>query len=152
MAEYGKCSARTTSSAVFYHVSSEFPYCTLCEANDTKDSANSLTHLQLRVGPLKRWASMVSSRALSRIIFTTLGRFGICLVSTDIDQLIRWRPVDPYRNFPDIPGISSEPLKEENRTIQDDKRDLDWSTVLKRTFESYIRGERPNMYGEWIQW
>lgn len=33
-----------------------------------------------------------------------------------------------------------------------DKVDLDWSTVLKRTFEGYIRGERPNMYGEWIQW
>ena len=37
-------------------------------------------------------------------------------------------------------------------TIEDDKRDLDWATVLKRTFEAYIRGERPNMYGEWIQW
>lgn len=36
--------------------------------------------------------------------------------------------------------------------IEDDKRDLDWATVLKRTFESYIRGERPNMYGEWIVW
>ena len=33
-----------------------------------------------------------------------------------------------------------------------DKRDLDWSTVLKRTFEAYIRGERPNMYGEWLAW
>ena len=33
-----------------------------------------------------------------------------------------------------------------------DKRDLDWATVLKRTFEAYIRGERPNMYGEWVQW
>ncbi|KAF8585562.1 hypothetical protein K439DRAFT_1632567 [Ramaria rubella] len=36
--------------------------------------------------------------------------------------------------------------------VDDDKRDLDWATVLKRTFESYIRGERPNMYGEWIRW
>lgn len=33
-----------------------------------------------------------------------------------------------------------------------DKRDLDWATVMKRTFEAYMRGERPNMYGEWIQW
>jgi DDB1- and CUL4-associated factor 13 len=33
-----------------------------------------------------------------------------------------------------------------------DKRDLDWATVLKRTFEAYIRGERPNMYGEWLRW
>ena len=36
--------------------------------------------------------------------------------------------------------------------VPDDKRDLDWATVLKRTFEAYIRGERPNMYGEWIRW
>jgi len=33
-----------------------------------------------------------------------------------------------------------------------DERDLPWGTVLKRTFESYMRGERPNMYGEWIDW
>ena len=33
-----------------------------------------------------------------------------------------------------------------------DKTDLDWSTVIKRTFEAYIRGERPNMYGEWMVW
>ena len=36
--------------------------------------------------------------------------------------------------------------------VADDKRDLDWSVVLKRTFEAYIRGEIPNMYGEWIKW
>ena len=36
--------------------------------------------------------------------------------------------------------------------IEQDKRDLDWATVLKRTFEAYIRGERPNLYGEWITW
>jgi len=36
--------------------------------------------------------------------------------------------------------------------VDDDQRDLDWSTVLKRTFESYVRGERPNLYGEWIEW
>jgi DDB1- and CUL4-associated factor 13 len=36
--------------------------------------------------------------------------------------------------------------------IVDDKPDLDWAAVLKRTFESYIRGERPNMYGEWLVW
>ena len=36
--------------------------------------------------------------------------------------------------------------------VKNDKRDLDWATVLKRTFEAYIRGERPNMYGEWIRW
>lgn len=33
-----------------------------------------------------------------------------------------------------------------------DKTDLSWATVLKRTFEAYVRGEAPNMYGEWIRW
>ncbi|RXW22911.1 hypothetical protein EST38_g2926 [Candolleomyces aberdarensis] len=36
--------------------------------------------------------------------------------------------------------------------LEDDQRDLSWATVLKRTFESYLRGERPNMYGEWLDW
>lgn len=36
--------------------------------------------------------------------------------------------------------------------VSHDRRDLDWSTVLKRTFEAYVRGERPNMYGEWLVW
>ena len=36
--------------------------------------------------------------------------------------------------------------------IAEDKPDLDWATVLKRTFESFLRGERPNMYGEWVMW
>ena len=38
------------------------------------------------------------------------------------------------------------------KDVEDDKRDLDWAAVLKRTFESYIRGERANMYGEWLVW
>lgn len=36
--------------------------------------------------------------------------------------------------------------------IKDDARDLSWAAVLKRTFEAYIRGERPNMYGEYLVW
>lgn len=36
--------------------------------------------------------------------------------------------------------------------LKDDIRDLSWATALKRTFEAYIRGERPNMYGEYIVW
>lgn len=82
----------------------------------------------------------------------------------------RWKPFDPSRNWPDLgprfkdgEAIAREQLArttamanvsyidmEEN--VSDDKRDLDWATVLKRTFESFIRGERPNMYGEWISW
>lgn len=41
---------------------------------------------------------------------------------------------------------------DEFRDESGDKTDLDWSTVIKRTFEAYIRGERPNMYGEWLVW
>ena len=75
----------------------------------------------------------------------------------------RWEPFDRSRDWPDLGpkfieserrarlGTNvTEELPEDN--VKDDKRDLDWSTVMKRTFESYIRGERPNMYGEWLTW
>jgi len=54
-----------------------------------------------------------------------------------------------------ISSIGLEDEKEEDgeiKVLEKDKLDLDWSTVMKRTFEGYIRGERPNMYGEWIEW
>lgn len=80
-----------------------------------------------------------------------------------------WKPFDPSRNWPDLgPRFAKGERKaraalkadktdvdddqEPEDKVSDDKRDLDWATVLKRTFESYIRGERPNMYGEWLQW
>ncbi|KAJ7783673.1 glycosyltransferase family 32 protein [Mycena maculata] len=86
-----------------------------------------------------------------------------------------WKPFDPVRNWPDLgPRFNigekaaraairdsanaaalaegKEALPVEEDKVDDDQRDLDWSTVLKRTFESYIRGERPTMYGEWLQW
>jgi DDB1- and CUL4-associated factor 13 len=83
--------------------------------------------------------------------------------------LCRWKPFDPTRNFPDlgsrfaegerIARLNNEIALNASRTAQElldklteDKRDLDWATVLKRTFEAYIRGERPNMYGDWLQW
>jgi len=37
-------------------------------------------------------------------------------------------------------------------TAEDDARDLSWATVLKRMFESYLCGDRPNMYGEMLKW
>ncbi|KAF8918145.1 hypothetical protein CPB85DRAFT_1373893 [Mucidula mucida] len=64
-----------------------------------------------------------------------------------------WKVVDPGQNWPNLgpqfagsrrPGGSTLPSKT--------PRDLSWATVLKRTFEAYVRGERPNMYGEWILW
>ncbi|KZP16845.1 hypothetical protein FIBSPDRAFT_831374 [Athelia psychrophila] len=88
-----------------------------------------------------------------------------------------WKAFDSSRNFPDLgsrfiagerllrtktaepphahttgaPHAAAEPEDVEDK-VADDKRDLDWSTVMKRTFEAYIRGEAPNMYGEWIEW
>ncbi|KAF8062244.1 glycosyltransferase family 32 protein, partial [Lyophyllum atratum] len=90
-----------------------------------------------------------------------------------------WKPFDPTRNWPDLgpkfkagedqaraaleeakekPITTKKeapviPPTEKNKAdpMADDKRDLDWSAVHKRTFEAYIRGERPNMYGEWLQ-
>ncbi|KAG7095938.1 hypothetical protein E1B28_006622 [Marasmius oreades] len=83
-----------------------------------------------------------------------------------------WKPFDPTRNWPDLgtqflageraarkalrteaaPKSADNDRDPLDDAVEPDKRDLDWSTVLKRTFESYIRGERPNMYGEWIHW
>ncbi|KAG9023607.1 hypothetical protein FS837_005696 [Tulasnella sp. UAMH 9824] len=54
-----------------------------------------------------------------------------------------------------VPEATAEDLWQfdlEDQDIQYDNRDLSWSTVVKRTFEAYIRGERPNMYGEWLKW
>jgi DDB1- and CUL4-associated factor 13 len=49
-------------------------------------------------------------------------------------------------------GGKAADAEESEDQVADDKRDLDWATVVKRTFEAYIRGETPNMYGEWIDW
>lgn len=77
----------------------------------------------------------------------------------------RWRPFDPARHWPDLGPRFAEGERAARAAanpdadpddcvddIDDDKVDLDWATVLKRTFESYVRGERPNMYGEWLHW
>ncbi|THV03783.1 hypothetical protein K435DRAFT_827041 [Dendrothele bispora CBS 962.96] len=67
--------------------------------------------------------------------------------------------VDPGRNFPDLGPkfTSSSPSSKDGVTgrkkpKEEDMRDLSWSTVLKRSFEAYLRGEAPNMYGEWLAW
>jgi WD repeat and SOF domain-containing protein 1 len=69
----------------------------------------------------------------------------------------RWRPLDPTRDWPDLGGrfagvkLRASP-NSTNCTEEDAFIDLSWATVHKRTFEAYIRGERPNMYGEWLHW
>ncbi|KAJ7135408.1 glycosyltransferase family 32 protein [Mycena crocata] len=91
-----------------------------------------------------------------------------------------WKPFDPARNWPDLGphflagetaarlalqegeaqapiGLTTAGTEEvgvgvDKESVEQDKRDLDWAAVLKRTFESYIRGERANMYGEWLVW
>ncbi|KAF7310819.1 Pyruvate kinase [Mycena chlorophos] len=85
-----------------------------------------------------------------------------------------WKPFDSVRNWPDLgprfiaaerlaranlrstqgPASTASPQLREGDENSDpaDPRDLDWSMVLMRTFQSYVRGERPNMYGEWMNW
>ncbi|KAH9898108.1 hypothetical protein C8Q73DRAFT_683677 [Cubamyces lactineus] len=75
-----------------------------------------------------------------------------------------WKPFDAARFWPDLgprfaevekmgrAAIADKPAAFPEGIVRNDKRDLDWATVLKRTFEAYLRGERPNMYGEWIRW
>ncbi|KAH9944136.1 uncharacterized protein BXZ73DRAFT_96633 [Epithele typhae] len=72
-----------------------------------------------------------------------------------------WKPFDRARYWPDLgPRFTPDAEPATRQAYQGepypgwqathDKHDLDWATVLKRTFEAYIRGDRPNMYGEWI--
>ena len=69
--------------------------------------------------------------------------------------IFRWTPFDPTRNYPDL-GARFTPHGEleirNGKTPVNMTIDLSWSAVLKRTFEAYVRGEQPNMYGEWIRW
>ena len=79
---------------------------------------------------------------------------------------VRWKPFDPSRNWPDLgprflagerigriaAAKDDESVLDRADRLADDKRDLSWATVLKRTFEAYVRGEQPNMYGEWLVW
>ncbi|GAA5943384.1 uncharacterized protein JCM15063_002932 [Sporobolomyces koalae] len=62
--------------------------------------------------------------------------------SSSRDTGLNWG--DDPRDFRDLDWSNEE--------VEDDERDLSWATVLKRTFEAFMRGERPNMYGEWINW
>jgi len=74
-------------------------------------------------------------------------------------------PFDRSRDWPDLgprfiaseqaaraAASTSSTSYQSGEKTSDDQRDLDWATVIKRTLEAYVRGERPNMYGEWIQW
>ena len=91
-----------------------------------------------------------------------------------------WQSFDPGRNFPDlgarfskgestlreaarlaqaVPADMEAPVEladpaegVTNREDMDDDSDLSWATVLKRTFEAYLRHERPNAYGEYLNW
>ncbi|KAI5898420.1 uncharacterized protein SCHCODRAFT_02663317 [Schizophyllum commune H4-8] len=71
------------------------------------------------------------------------------------------KPFDKVRNWPELGARffkGERQLRQAARISPgreldgDAAADLSWSAVLKRTFESYVRGERPNMYGEWIVW
>ncbi|KIY70979.1 hypothetical protein CYLTODRAFT_419257 [Cylindrobasidium torrendii FP15055 ss-10] len=75
-----------------------------------------------------------------------------------------WKPFDVARNFPDLgPRFAAGEKIARNATAArlpgqedaeepEDLNDMPWATVLKRTFESYLRQERPNLYGEWLVW
>lgn len=85
--------------------------------------------------------------------------------SGGLTAVFRWQPFDTVRDWPDLGPrfIKGERLARTTSgvvddddewmdMISDDKRDLEWSAVLKRTFEAYVRGETANLYGEHIAW
>lgn len=108
---------------------------------------------------------MASLEAHSHITSTTTGQYLPFNSYFQIQLPSRWQPFDPVRNWPDLgPRFAAGErvarqlvgAVDEDDTwtdhVVDDKRDLDWSMVLKRTFEAYIRGEAPNLYGEHLIW
>lgn len=98
------------------------------------------------------WQALTDfSEAHTRTISTTLGKSPICistLTSTHYISTRRSRLNDPSRNFPDLGQRFARDV--DIFVPKPDPQDFNWSTVLKRTFEAYLRGEVPNMYGEWI--
>ncbi|KAJ7130202.1 hypothetical protein C8R44DRAFT_665278 [Mycena epipterygia] len=58
----------------------------------------------------------------------------------------------PTKDAEDADADADADAADDKDSVENDKRDLDWAAVLKRTFEAYIRGERANMYGEWLVW
>jgi len=112
-------------------------------------------------------ASMGSSEVLSLTTFITFGESRCPFQLT-----LRWLPFDPSRNWPDlgprfakgeralrdaVRSSDSEAVEQVDdgvtgREDMDDEVDLSWATVLKRTFEAYLRAERPNAYGEELLW
>ena len=79
-------------------------------------------------------------------------------VANHYDTLFRWQAFDPIRNYPDLGPVFSKMHAQKYvddpdwvETVElDDIRDLSWATVAKRTLEGWVRGERPNLYGEWF--
>jgi WD repeat and SOF domain-containing protein 1 len=45
---------------------------------------------------------------------------------------------------------SVDDIRLDEDDVRDDVRDLSWATVLKRTFEQYLREESPNMVSKCI--
>jgi hypothetical protein len=129
----------------------------LLKHSDSEGSSVEHTHI----------TSTISGTSLS---FPPLSLFLVTCNSPVHSHTHRWKPFDPARNWPDLGPLfktgedqaKAALVKEgkltpaqaeaDGRDISSDKRDMDWSAVLKRTFEAYVRGERPNMYGEWLQW
>jgi WD repeat and SOF domain-containing protein 1 len=48
------------------------------------------------------------------------------------------------------PIIDEQSIRLDEDKVEDDEMDLGWATVLKRTFEAYVRGERPNMVRSYL--
>ncbi|GJE85728.1 hypothetical protein PsYK624_018070 [Phanerochaete sordida] len=62
-----------------------------------------------------------------------------------------WTPFDPARNYPDLGPRFATNLSTKDHPPEA-MHELSWSAVMKRTFEAYIQGDQPNMYGEWLEW
>lgn len=51
-----------------------------------------------------------------------------------------------------LSGVRALEVEQSELGMEEDEGDLSWASVMKRTFEGFVRGERGNAYGEWIEW
>ena len=101
----------------------------------------------------KIWDSTVPSRDLAHTISTASGELTARVPSSELTTTFRWQPFDSIRHWPDLepqlikgrqwtrrttPGAVDE--DEWTDKLSDDKRNLHWFAVLKRTLEASIRG------------
>lgn len=107
---------------------------------------------KFRDGEFKARAKLRAEAAAETAQLARQGTTHKVLKDSGKDDKRKKAPVSKEQKMRPPTAAELHDMDEEDADVLNDSRDLAWSAVLKRTFEAYIRGERPNMYGEWLKW